>query len=173
MRYAPYFCEENVWHLAGDPTLPSPRFAVFVSGPQGVAMWGQRAAAGRDPLVWDYHVFVIADAAGAPQVWDLDTVLGMPLPLEHYLARSFRPAPAGVTPRFRVVDADTYRAVFSSDRAHMRAPDGRELQPFPPWPRIGDGGSNLARFLDMDDAFVGERHDLASLRARFASKGNP
>jgi hypothetical protein len=55
--------------------------------------------------------------------------------------------------RFRVVAADVFLRVFSSDRSHMRAPaDGSWLAPPPPYPPIrapGQPPTNLASFLDV------------------------
>ena len=70
-------------------------------------------------------------------------------------------------PRFRVVDGTTFIEVFASDRSHMRTGSGAWTQPPPPWAAPGNG-MNLARFIDMDDAFVGDRMDLAGFRRRFA-----
>jgi hypothetical protein len=47
----------------------------------------------------------------------------------------------------------------------MRSGDEWQSPP-PPWPTIGDGGSNLMRFVDMDDEFLGEVLDLEALRKR-------
>jgi protein N-terminal glutamine amidohydrolase len=166
MRYAPYFCEENIWHLAGDPAVPKERYVVVVTGERGVAMWGQRAAAGRDPMVWDYHVFLIARDRQW-QVWDLDTVFGLPITLDEYLDNAFKPVPPQIAPRFRVIEGDEFRTVFSSDRSHMIGSG----QPFPTWARIGEGMGNLSRFIDMDDVFVGDVVDLRGLRAFFNHRG--
>jgi len=48
----------------------------------------------------------------------------------------------------------------------MRTPDGGWLAPPPPWPPIGGAkeASNLARFIDLDEAFVGAVTDVGGLR---------
>ncbi len=136
-------------------------------------MWHQRAAAAPDePVLWDYHVVVLARAPW--EVWDLDTTLGLPVSATTYLRRSFRPElrlPPQYAPRFRLVDAAQLVATFASDRSHMLGPDGRYTQEPPPWPAIrppnGEGAaSNLARFLALGDPIAGEELGLAGLLAR-------
>jgi hypothetical protein len=61
----------------------------------------------------------------------------------------------------------------------MRLFDGTVRQPPPPWPEImgeppacapDDDGSNLARFIDVEDPnFLGQLFDLAELRRWFES----
>lgn len=174
-RYAPYFCEENVWQL-----LEEPRFAareawavVITNRERQVAMWAQRAAlVPGTPVVWDYHVVAVAKGDEGFDVFDLDCTEGCPLPFARWRYVSFdvaRELPAELTPLFRVVDAREYRARFSSDRAHMRGPDGALLQQPPPWAPILPAGEapNLHRFLDVDTPFLGDVLDLAALTRRF------
>lgn len=162
--YWPYFCEENVWHLCSDrDTIDTPieeRRVVFVSNARKqVAMRHQRAGGG-GPVVWDYHVVLLAGG----RLWDLDTTLGFGIPPAHWLTESFVGGP--LEPRFRVIDAPTYVSSFASDRSHMIGPDGRPLHPMPPWPPIGTG-MNLMRFVDMVEPFLGEVVDAGGLSRRF------
>jgi len=169
IRYCPYFCEENVWHLCTDDRVtrnrePIPvedRRVVFISNARGrVAMRKQRAG-GHQTVLWDYHVVLLAGG----NVWDLDTTLGFPAGVEEWVKGSFFPLRSDFAPRFRVVDAPTYLRTFGSDRSHMLGPDGTPLKPFPTWPRIGVG-MNLPSFADMETPFHGELFDLESFRAR-------
>lgn len=41
---------------------------------------------------------------------------------------------------FRVIPAEQYLAEFSSDRRHMRRPDGTWIKPPPPYPPIQSSG---------------------------------
>jgi hypothetical protein len=171
--YQPFYCEENVHQLCRDPLFAGRRCdVVFISNPDRTCvMWHQRAA--RRPgghLFWDYHVVLLTLADGW-EVWDLDTTLGLPVPADEYLAGSFRDGIAPeLMPRFRIVDAALFVQTFASDRAHMRLPGGAFRKPPPPWPPIGPPGapSNLMRFVDMEQPFLGEVLDLAALRARVA-----
>jgi hypothetical protein len=166
IRYCPYFCEENIWHLAGDPQVarngePIPveeRQVAFISNARRwVAMRGQRAGGNRT-ILWDYHVVLLADQ----KVWDPDTTLGFPIDLDLWVKGSFVPIYPEFAPRFRLIDAPTYLKSFGSDRSHMIGPDGLPRRPFPPWPRIGVG-MNLPRFVDLETPYLGELVDLGSL----------
>ena len=166
MRYCPYFCEENVWHLCQDdavrddaPLVVVPleeRRVVFVSNDtKQVRMRHQRAGQG-GVVIWDYHVVLLARG----RVWDLDCTLGMPLDVDRWLTDSFVDADdAPGAARFRVVDAADFVRTFASDRSHMV----ESGHPFPSWPPIGEG-MTLMRFVDFTDAFVGEIVDAATLR---------
>lgn len=173
--YTPYFCEENVWQLLADPRLEGrERYAVFISNAERqVAMWSQRAAVlPGTPVVWDYHVVVIARGAAGFEVWDLDCTDGCPLPFARWREVTFdvaREMPEDLVPLFRVVTGAEYRARLSSDRAHMRLPDGGFLREPPPWDPIvrAEEPPNLQRFVDVESPFVGEVLDLRELTSRF------
>jgi hypothetical protein len=173
LLYHPFYCEENVFHLCGHAALAGrKRHAVVISGELGgFVMWHQRAARGRAaPLFWDYHVILVAE--GPCEVWDLDTTLGLPLAAIEYLRRSFRAGlPRELLPLFRVVPADVFVATLASDRSHMRRPDGRFERPPPPWPTVSppERGSNLRRFVDMSDRFVGDVLSLEEMAAWVAA----
>ncbi|MDP2341683.1 MAG: hypothetical protein Q8O67_12060 [Deltaproteobacteria bacterium] len=167
LPYAAFFCEENVWQLAHNPHLPVPiaaRHAVFISNERRtVAMWSQRAAV-VDPVLWDYHVVLLADGV----VVDVDCTAGAVLPVHEWVAASFRAeVPAEARPRFRVVDAATFLQVFSSDRSHMVDDGGRSVKPAPSWPAPWQParGMNLMRFVDLDDDVAGFVCDLPGLLA--------
>jgi hypothetical protein len=180
VRYQPYYCEENVWHLCGDPSLPAgDRFALFISSEaRQTPLFAQRAG---DPgrhgfCAWDYHVVLLLQTASRPaQIWDLDTTLGAPVPLERYLRETFRlrTLSASHAPRFRLIPAELFLRTFSCDRSHMRSPEGWSAPP-PPWPPILDpaGSMNLFEFVEMGRPFHGEVLDLPGLEARFKNAGD-
>lgn len=161
---APFWCEENAWHLCVEPRIGDGAFVVVISNArQAVALWHQRAAARPDaPVLWDYHVVVVSKDA---RVWDLDTRLAFPIALDEYLARTFREGVAThLRPRFRAIEAATYRARFASDRRHMRDAAGGWQQPPPPWGPIGEGHV-LDRLLDPEGDAFGPWLDARALRA--------
>ena len=65
---APYWCEENVWHLCADARVSAGRaeVAIVTNRDRSVALFHQRASPMPDGfVVWDYHVLLFAtDAHG-------------------------------------------------------------------------------------------------------------
>lgn len=169
--YTPFWCEENVWWLAQEPREGVVHAEVaFVSNRhRTVALWSQRAAATPDlPVVWDYHVVLATFGARGVEVHDLDSTLGAPVPASRWLDGTFRgDVAAAFAPRFRVMDAARYVEAFSSDRSHMRSPDGAWLAPPPPWEPVTNGPSNLLRLVDVEAPGLGDVIDLPTLRARW------
>lgn len=146
-------------------------------------------------MLWDYHVILMFRNTGSRvsndskvsdgtqvrddstvsdgwHVYDLDTLLGAPIPIAKYIESTFGDpsmVPAEFGPKFRVIDADEFVSVFSSDRSHMLTADGRwQVQP-PPWPAIiRNGSSNLMTLVDMQNPSVGTVMDLSQFEASFA-----
>mmetsp|Transcript_54297 Transcript_54297/g.131736 ORF Transcript_54297/g.131736 Transcript_54297/m.131736 type:complete len:335 (-) Transcript_54297:43-1047(-) len=61
-------------------------------------------------------------SSSSSYVWDIDSLLPCPCPIEEYLEASFSNHtnwPSKYRPFFRVVDAELYIQHFSSDRSHM------------------------------------------------------
>lgn len=135
-------------------------------------------------MLWDYHVVLMFKKVGAQagdgskpidgwQVYDLDTLLGAPIPIAEYIDSTFGDpslVPAEFSPKFRVIDADEFVSIFSSDRSHMLTADGRwQVEP-PPWPAIvRNRKSNLMELVNMQDQSVGTVMDLRQFEASFAS----
>ena len=156
-RYQAYYCEENAWWLARAPELADvTRWVVFVTNRERQCpIWHQRAGGPDDPVIWDYHVVVIASGKAGLQVYDLDTTLGFPVDLSVYLDRAFPDVSAWgprYQPQFRVVRSEELLARFASDRRHMRDKTGGWQAPPPPWPPIQGAGAphDLDRWLDLD-----------------------
>ncbi len=152
LHYQPFWCEENIWHLAGDPAFgPGARHVLLITGAGGhVACWNQRAADAGVPVLWDYHVVLAQVDGRAWRIWDLDSRAGCPVAAGDWLAATFPVrvlVPAEHQPRFLTVPAEEFRREFSSDRAHMRAAGGGWMQPPPPWPAISGGSVPLATYL--------------------------
>jgi hypothetical protein len=164
---APFWCEENVWHLCGDARTRDGEVAIVTNPDRRVALFHQRASPRPDGLVvWDYHVLLFA-RADRWFAWDLDTTLGFPVPALAYLERTFPPQlDPTLAPRFRVLAAADYRVGFGSDRRHMRSPEGGWLQPPPSWPAIGHTHT-LPRLLDIDDCTPAPWLEIADLVARY------
>ncbi len=172
---APYWCEENVWHLLDDPRLGSEHRAAWIltNARRQVKLWGQRAArpAGA-AVVWDYHVLAASRADDSWWIWDLDTTFEFPMRAGEYIAATFAGVETELRPRVRVVDGGSYRAGFSSDRSHMRDAAGRYQQRPPSWPPIGEGNA-LRRLLDPDDTLFGPWLDFDEVARRYGSLNRP
>ncbi len=158
MKYCPYYCEENIWHLCQEePFLSQTRKVVFVSNKNRcVAIKHQRTGG----LVhWDYHVVLLLQGGGW-KIADLDTLLPFPCPVETYLSESFIATEA---PVFSVVNADEYVRHFTSDRRHMIDRNGKYLNPPPSWNMIGSG-FNLWEFVDGE---YGQVYDVQEMYRAF------
>jgi len=175
--YTPFYCEENVWHLGAADIRPAlDKKVVFISNPlRQCLMWGQRAARPGQPVQWDYHVILLARAPTEWQVWDLDSIWGLPVSVTEYISRSFvttRPQLMPYLPMFQVLAATTYREIFSSDRSHMRTKTGQWLKPPPPWPAIIRPDQPHFRYLtEMRPTAVSTLMDLATFRVTFGAGG--
>lgn len=132
--YTKCYCEENIWKLCervqkDKPDLIKHCFAIFVSNPRrSVPLWCQKASRGdpwQDPVIWDYHVFLVYHVGGTKNslVYDLDTVLPFPESFESYFNSTFRndnELQQKHRRLFRVIPANEYLTDFASNRTHMK-----------------------------------------------------
>jgi len=137
-HYTPFYCEENIWHLAHAGTVDA---VLFISNPtQQVAFFAQRQAkSATHAIMWDYHVVgaTFGTADQAAHIWDLDTRLPCPCPAETYVAMTFPPLPAkfaDVLPWFRLIPSAEFIAHFSSDRRRLKPRAVRCTHMPPAWP---------------------------------------
>ena len=143
----PCFCEENVWRLAyrrlhgasAADLKEKEYFVVFVSNEQKCCPFlHQRASSDpQNPIFWDYHVILIEKSKNIEQesmVWDMDSHLPYPSPLQSYLTETFFSMPFSendqFAPLFRIVQASDFLKNFYSDRKHMF--DGSKWLATPP-----------------------------------------
>ncbi len=155
--YHPFYCEENAWRLVSDPRLQDlPRWVVFITNrDRTCAVWHQRAGAVDRPVIWDYHVIVVARLQAGLHALDLDTTLDFPMALDRYLQHTFAPpsrCPPAFRPMFRVVTGGDFLPRFASDRRHMKGEGGEWQAPPPPWAPIQGSGAphDLDAWLDLD-----------------------
>ncbi len=168
--YQPYYCEENIYLLCRDLASGGLRLqALFITSTSGACLFfNQTAAPPGKPMLWDYHVILLA---GPPyRVFDFDTSLGFGVDAEEYLRRTFDPgAPPRVLPLFRLLDGREFLARFSTDRRHMRDGSGAWLQPPPSWdpPRGPAAASDheLPRYIAMDEPEPGVIVNLQELHS--------
>ncbi|RWR93768.1 protein N-terminal glutamine amidohydrolase [Cinnamomum micranthum f. kanehirae] len=169
--YTPFYCEENVYLLCkklceigvADPDGID-LFVVFISNEDKQAtLWHQKASQRIDGLtVWDYHVICIQRKVEGNllRVWDLDSSLPFPSPLNQYVAQAIRPSfslNSNFVRLFRVVHVPIFLHYFASDRRHMKNPDGNWIAQPPPYePIVAEDGTvnNLSDYIGMKVADV-------------------
>ncbi|XXG83539.1 hypothetical protein AAC387_Pa10g1272 [Persea americana] len=169
--YTPFYCEENVYLLCkklceigmADPDGID-LFVVFISNEDKQAtLWHQKASQRIDGLnVWDYHVICIQRKVEGSvlQVWDLDSSLPFPSPLNQYVAQAIRPSfplNSNFVRLFRVVHVPILLHCFASDRQHMKNPDGNWIAQPPLYePIVAEDGTvnNLSDYVGMKVADV-------------------
>ena len=172
-KYAPSFCEENVWHLCREPIFEGIELkVVFVLSHGGICrLWNQKICGDTDePVCWDYHAFLMASDEEW-MAWDLDTKLGMPIPMGGYIANTFRnpdDLPDIFEPVFRVMDAEEYLSTFSSDRSHMQGPGGEWMANPPEWEPILQLGESTFEWFINPEGGPGELLTLEALRGGFS-----
>jgi hypothetical protein len=167
-HYTACYCEENIWHLCTDESVPGTnRQVVWIGSLEShCPLWCQRASQhASQPVWWDYHVILLTRTTGW-QVWDLDTTLPLPLSAAEYFQHTFHPQYSTQT-RFRVMSADYYLQHFSSDRSHMRDAENNYLSPPPPWPAIGNGVNTISEMFDFGSAKHGQLMTLSEVTAAY------
>ncbi|CAL2030360.1 unnamed protein product [Caenorhabditis brenneri] len=166
--YQSCYCEENVYKLFERIAEEHRQhfYAVFISNhDKMIPLWSQKAArAPGEFVMWDYHVIAIRrgvhEEGEASKVYDLDSVLEWGVDFRKYWEETMRMEEMRryqpiYRRKFRIIPAEQYLTLFSSDRSHMLGPDGNYLQPPPLWPLINSSGipSNLMKILDFEERF--------------------
>ena len=176
-EYAACYCEENVWRLLARKELADwNTSAVAVFGRrQSVAVYRQKKGRPGDGLVlWDYHVFALARSVAGSFVLDFDTSLPFMTGAREYVEAAFPQGEGSASadprfaPLFRVMPGRDYLSRLSSDRSHMRRPDGSWLASPPPWdPPAGAAGESwtLAAIRAPGEAGPGVLLDAEGLAA--------
>lgn len=168
-RYTPFYCEENIWHLAQEECFRGQEtHAVLISGKGPYRrFWCQGNAEHPDfPVFWDYHAILLSYRKGW-RVWDLDTTLGLPVAADTYFHQTFlRPSleAKDTDVILRIIAAEEYVERFSSDRSHMKLPSGAWAASPPEWAMIqNERESNLLDWLDVSKDEPGQLVTLAEL----------
>lgn len=138
--YTTLFCEENIWQLANsliDKNINEQDIKIiFITNKDNrIAFFNQQAASHDQPVIWDYHVILLAKINNTVQVFDFDSRLPFPCDIKRYLSSSL----PGIINKeymsqFRIIPARLYLTQFYSDRSHMQGviPDDK----FPHYPPI-------------------------------------
>uniref|UniRef100_T1J4H8 Protein N-terminal glutamine amidohydrolase n=1 Tax=Strigamia maritima TaxID=126957 RepID=T1J4H8_STRMM len=150
-----FHSEENVWILIDEVRKTQPHllrtvYAIFISNEnQVVPIWEQKVGHGDDK---DYHVFLLYHNGQRSSVYDLDSSLPFPTDFNVYSSKAIRSNRKLLPQYHRVIPGKTYLQTFSSDRSHMRKPDGTYKSPPPEYPciQVDDCTNNITDFISMD-----------------------
>ncbi|WP_194975490.1 protein N-terminal glutamine amidohydrolase [Aquiflexum lacus] len=142
-KYTKNYCEENIWHLCQHPELAGfVKKVLFVSSTdKNCAFHFQKDAVDGSPVWWDYHVILYVSKDNSELVFDLDSSLDQPTPLQEYLRLTFKDLDGkseSSHPKFKAIDSEDYISGFFSDRRHMKNGDGEWIFEPPQWPIIAD-----------------------------------
>lgn len=167
--YTPCYCEENIYKFIEDYSDEFfELYAVFISNPhQRCVIWHQRLREepAINPVCWDYHVIAIGKKNSQSLVFDFDTTLPFPCPLQEYVSKCFRPSDPEISQwwlQFAELNGHFFRPIigldflssFSSDRSHMIDDNGDWKSDPPKYDPIfkPDKGNNLMEFLDFNNS---------------------
>jgi hypothetical protein len=163
MNYHPFFCEENIWHLAQKLNRKD-AYVYFIFHPQMLVEYHFQKTNfdPKLPVYWDYHVLYGARLKSGLQIWDFDTRLPCPCSAKLYFNLSFNLEKESVDPDLliRVIPADWYVEHFFSDRKHMQQQGVESSNSPPPWPPILKGQIKLSDILDSRNLSIGELLEL-------------
>ncbi|KAF3442690.1 hypothetical protein FNV43_RR16607 [Rhamnella rubrinervis] len=171
-QHTPFYCEENVYLLCKKlcengiaDAEGSDLFVVFISNEKKqIPLWNQKASNRADGVsLWDYHVICVQrknEGDTSHVVWDLDSRLPFPSPLETYISETIRPSFqlfAEYQRFFRIVHAPMFLRSFASDRRHMKDSAGNWIAEPPAYdPIVGEDGTvhNLNEYIEIRNADV-------------------
>ncbi|KAJ3676272.1 hypothetical protein LUZ60_003684 [Juncus effusus] len=179
----PCYCEENVYFLCKrlvdiGAAGPAARdlFVVFISNEaKMIPLWYQKSSRDKSGLVvWDYHVICVqvkskGNERDSNLVWDLDSSLQFPLPLNQYNSRAIRSLSSEDSKYqrlFRIVHAPIFLKYFASDRSHMKDKYNNWIALPPPYnPIIAEDGTthNLNDYMTIFAPDVNNMKDLVDL----------
>lgn len=171
--YTANFCEENIWQLCQHPSLAAfTKTVLFISNEhRNCPLWHQKSSLGDDPVWWDYHVTLIVSSAEASLLYDFDTKLELPSPLNTYLDNTFRPDLAVSKedlPLFKTIPSLEFIQKFDSDRSHMLNDAGEWKSTPPNWPIIKSAEAlTLSKLLDFSVTSEQRMYSLDEVRVMF------
>jgi hypothetical protein len=165
MHYHPYYCEENIWHLA--KTLNrSGAVVLYVLNKKDYSKfyWQKTSLSATLPVFWDYHVLYSAPLKSGLRILDFDTRLPFSSSAKLYFNLTFNLEKETPDPNclVRVISAAEYVKHFFSARSHMHTSAGVSLSPPPPWAPITEGDLFFSTLIDPENERVGKLMDLAA-----------
>jgi len=152
--YTALFCEENIWYLARsliDEGIKEEDIDILflTNKNKQIAIFKQLSAERKQPVIWDYHVILMAKIEQSHYIFDFDTRLDFITNYEFYIKNCL---PNNINPlyqsQFRIIPAQIYLKQFYSDRSHMKNIIAESE--FPDYPAIG---SNSEKKINLKDLF--------------------
>jgi len=124
--YTPLFCEENIWKLIESlytNKLAKPIDVLFILNDSNtIALYNQKLSYKDQPVIWDYHVILVAKNDIDTWVFDFDSRCKFPIEINDYFSLSFPcqlSLPENFQPLIKSIPAEKYFKLFYSDRHHM------------------------------------------------------
>lgn len=164
--YTSHYCEENVLCLFRDMAQAAAGagatlHVVFVSNhARQVPVWCQVLADHHNkPVLWDYHVLLLAQHPHGNWIYDLDSTLPFPTPASHYMRHAFHSGTSmdnKYLQVFRVVPALECFEHFASNRSHMRSQWGEYSAKPPDHPPLrgvkASSDHNMEEWISMNSS---------------------
>ncbi|CAI0438294.1 unnamed protein product [Linum tenue] len=177
--HTPFYCEENIYFLCkklcenGKANADgSDLFVVFISNEKKAVGFLSNVFTKFVLLIWDnghlaasfkkcHSMYVQRkrdgddDETSSTLVWDMDSSLPFPSPLDSYLSETTRPSFelfSDFQRFYRVVHAPVFLRGFASDRSHMKDSAGNwNAQPPAYEPVVAEDGTvnNLKEYMDI------------------------
>jgi len=126
--YTPLFCEENIWKLidalyTNQGLSTKPIDVLFILNQNNsIALFEQKLSTGANPVIWDYHVVLVAKNTSNIVLFDFDSNCSLPKNIADYFHQTFPDnavLPETVRPLLKPINADYFYKHFYSNRQHM------------------------------------------------------
>ncbi len=145
--YTPLFCEENIWKLIDSlymKPIAKPIDVLFIINKNNtIAVFEQKMGSTNKPVIWDYHVVLLAKSGEDLVIFDFDSLCDFPTPISSYFKLTF-PGNKNLfyelIPFIKSIPADHYYKHFYSDRSHMK--NIIDVDDFPGYPAIKSPENN-------------------------------
>ncbi len=144
--YTSLFCEENIWKLIESlymKPLAKPIEVLFIiNHTNSVAIFEQNHAVNNNPVIWDYHVVLLAQIEKNHMILDFDSCCEFPTLVSTYFSLTFPENTLlieNLQPYIKAIPADYYFKHFYSDRSHMK--DIINEMEYPDYPAIKPANS--------------------------------
>lgn len=160
--YTALFCEENIWHLAyslinSGINQEDIKILFITNKNQSIAVFNQLASRNNQPVLWDYHVILMALINKSSVIFDLDSRLPFPCDFKNYMHKSLSLIiEKEYLPIIRIIPAELYLNHLHSDRSHMKNIISNDQFPsYPPLLSATEHKISLTTLLDVKKTIKG------------------